>query len=190
MAIRVCIGVLAAVSLLARYFRLGDLKTGGGCTKELLTFHGGGRRFGRGVDLGRASSYALRPIRTSSGHPARYTASGCRRVATRFSGETIVAYVRSMNAPGRPQGRKGDAVRGKRYSRQGRSLNCHRVQRRRLSCRPRPHDIGKLRRSSDPLELSILEPDAEMLLRTVRPLVTRDGSTTMGTSHQDTSPCR
>ena len=100
---------------------------------------------------------------------------------------TIVAYLRSMPAPGGGAG-SGDAARGKAvFDGKGACLTCHSVGGNGSRVGPNLTEIGQGRRAAE-LERSILDPDAEIRPenRSVR-AVTRDGTSITGTLlNQDT----
>ena len=93
-----------------------------------------------------------------------------------FMGFPVMAYVRSMSAPGQRTLPEGDAARGKLvFEGKGECLNCHRVGVRGSRLGPDLSDIGGLRRAVQ-LERALLnvarDPSPEY--RSVR-VVTKDG---------------
>ncbi len=93
-----------------------------------------------------------------------------------FMGFPVMAYVRSMSAPGQRTLPDGDAVRGKLvFEGKGECLNCHRVGARGSRLGPDLSDIGGLRRAVQ-LERALLDaaraPSPEY--RSVR-VVAKDG---------------
>lgn len=93
-----------------------------------------------------------------------------------FMGFPVMAYVRSMSAPGQRTLPDGDAARGKLvFEGKGECLNCHRVGVRGSRLGPDLSDIGGLRRGVQ-LERALLDASKALSpdYRFVR-LVTKDG---------------
>ena len=92
-----------------------------------------------------------------------------------FMGFPVMAYVRSMSAPGQRTLPDGDAARGKLvFESKGECLNCHRVGTRGSRLGPDLSDIGGLRRGVQ-LEKALLDTaKASTDYRSVR-VVTKDG---------------
>jgi putative heme-binding domain-containing protein len=94
---------------------------------------------------------------------------------------TIVAYLRSLASSSNVQVVAGDAARGKAiFEGKGQCLTCHRVRTTGSRVGPDLTDIGMLRRTND-LQISLLDPDAEVLgpNRFYR-VVTKAGATVTG----------
>jgi putative heme-binding domain-containing protein len=93
-----------------------------------------------------------------------------------FMGFPVMAYVRSMSAPGQRTLPEGDAARGKRvFEGKGDCLSCHRVGMHGSRMGPDLSDIGGLRRAVQ-LERALLDTakDPSPEYRSVR-VVTKDG---------------
>ena len=92
----------------------------------------------------------------------------------------IVAYLRSLAAAYDTGASKADLAHGKSLFENKGCMNCHRVRSQGSRVGPDLSDIGA-RRKRDEIELSIVDPNAEILAenRYVR-VVTRDGATITG----------
>ena len=109
---------------------------------------------------------------------------GTAMPASNFSEEQaarVVAYLRSVAVSKRSTSAVGDAVRGKAlFDGKGTCATCHRVNGTGSRLGPDLSNVGQLRRAAE-LEVSLLDPDAEVLgnNRFYR-VTTRDGATTTG----------
>jgi putative heme-binding domain-containing protein len=177
--------ILIAVGLYAQHsYTPADVEDGGRLFRaNCVSCHGAEGNLVPGIDLGhgkfrRASTDddLVKIIRT--GIPGTPMPPGNY---TEFQASTIVAYLRSLATIGRGSGIAGDAARGKAlFAGKGGCTMCHRVGTEGSRVGPDLSDIGALRKPAS-LEVSILDPDAEILAqnRYFR-VVTRDGAAVTG----------